>query len=61
MRVHGMPARPMAVGTVLPPMPSWPHSVPRWVATNAASTWAGSKPLSTLATAASNAPAAICS
>ena len=20
-------------------MPSWPHNVPRWVATNAASTW----------------------
>ena len=38
MRVHGMPASPIAVGTVLPPMPSWPQSVPRWVATNAAST-----------------------
>ena len=41
MRVHGMPARPIAVGIVLPPMPSWPQSVPRWVATNAASTWLG--------------------
>ena len=61
MRVHGMPMRPIAVGIVLPPMPSWPHSVPRWVATNAASTCDGSKPLSTLCTAASNAPAAICS
>ena len=28
MRVHGMPTRPIAVGIVLPPMPSWPHSVP---------------------------------
>ena len=41
MRVHGMPARPIAVGIVLPPMPSWPQSVPRCVATNAASTWVG--------------------
>ena len=28
-------------GSVLPPMPSWPQSVPRCVATNAASTWCG--------------------
>jgi hypothetical protein len=61
MRVQGMPLRPIALGIVLPPIPSWPQSVPRCVATNAASTWLGSKPLSTLATAASNAPAAICS
>jgi hypothetical protein len=60
-RVQGMPASPIAVGTVLPPMPSWPQSVPRWVATNAASTWVGSNPLSTLSHAAANAPAAICS
>ena len=60
-RVHGTPARPIAVGTVLPPMPSWPHSVPRCVATITASTCAGSNPLSTAATAAWNAPAAICS
>ena len=39
MRVHGMPLRPIALGIVLPPIPSWPHSVPRCVATNAASTW----------------------
>ena len=61
MRVHGMPASPIAVGTVLPPMPSWPQRVPRWVATNAASTALGSKPLSTDATAALNAPAAMSS
>ena len=38
----------MALGTVLPPMPSWPHSVPRWVATMTASTADLSRPLSTL-------------
>ena len=61
MRVHGTPASPIAVGTVFPPMPSWPQSVPRWVATKTASTCSGSIPRSTLATAAWNAPAAICS
>ena len=61
MRVHGMPVTPIAVGIVLPPIPSCPQSVPRCVATNAASICAGSNPLSTLCTAASNAPAAICS
>ena len=61
MRVHGTPLRPMAVGMVLPPMPSWPHSVPRCVATNTASTFFGLNPVSTLSTAARNAPAAICS
>src|SRR3954447_3787216 len=61
MRVHGTPLMPSAVGTVLPAMPSWPHSVPRWVATNAASIAPGSMPLSTAPHAARNAPAAICS
>ena len=60
-RVQAMPASPRAVGTVLPPMPSCPHSVPRWVATMTASTAARSKPRSTLAMAAAKAPAAICS
>ena len=61
IRVHAIPARPSAVGMVLPPMPSWPQREPRCVARNAASMDAGSKPLSTLAIAASNAPDAICS
>ena len=61
MRVQAMPLSPIAVGTVLPAMPSWPQSVPRWVATKAASTDSGSKPLSTASHAARNAPAAIVS
>ena len=60
-RVQATPDRPMALGTVLPPMPSWPHSVPRWVATMTASMADLSRPLSTLASAAEKAPAAICS
>ena len=60
-RVQATPDRPMALGTVLPPMPSWPQRLPRWVATMTASTAVLSRPLSTLASAAENAPAAICS
>jgi hypothetical protein len=56
-----MPERPRADGIVLPPMPSWPQSVPRWVATKAASIWSGSNPASTLSTAAEKASDAICS